>query len=206
MDNQVSAVWRNCVNTTASSFGEVIPSTSVGLAFKIYAAFERQGVTVRLLLALRARAHELVRFNLQGIVSASLVSLVAIVAMILVRCAQRFWAVNRSLTFGAQFGKPRKAYPRTHVTAYFICLLVANTIQATATALSLRWIAKGQIDQDMFCQAQGTSLIRVHSMPASGSQARSSKRAIWPWRCGKASPFCPSRDEPGMLTLCSRFS
>jgi len=76
------------------------------------------------------------RQGASGFVSVNLLSLTAILAMLL-------------------FGKPGKAYPRTHVTAYLVCLLAANTIQATATALSLRWITKGQIDQDIFCQAQG---------------------------------------------------
>jgi hypothetical protein len=84
-----------------------------------------------------------------------------------------------------QFGKLKNAYPRTHVIAYFISLLVANTIQASGTALSLRWIMKGLIEQDMFCQLQGTSHVQtVAHILRYLAQGRRNNSATLPRPCG----------------------
>jgi len=51
--------------------------------------------------------------------------------------------------------KPKNAYPRTHVIAYYFSLLAANAVQSSGTVMNLRWVLKGQIDAGTFCSLQG---------------------------------------------------
>jgi hypothetical protein len=51
--------------------------------------------------------------------------------------------------------KPKNAYPRTHVIAYYFSLLAANAIQSAGTVMNLHWVIKGEIDAGSFCSLQG---------------------------------------------------
>ncbi|KAJ7136072.1 hypothetical protein C8R44DRAFT_848804 [Mycena epipterygia] len=48
-----------------------------------------------------------------------------------------------------------KKYTHTHFQAYFVCLLLANTMQAWATTMSLKWVYRGGVVDGAFCAAQG---------------------------------------------------
>ncbi|KAF7300723.1 hypothetical protein HMN09_00958100 [Mycena chlorophos] len=50
--------------------------------------------------------------------------------------------------------KTRK-YRRTHVLAYIVCLLLANTMQSWGTILSLKWVVLGKILDGLHCYSQG---------------------------------------------------
>lgn len=78
-------------------------------------------------------------FDRAGVTWISTAGLVSILAIIILLVA----------------GKLKNAYPRTHVMAYFISLLIANTIQSTGTAMNLRWVKEGEINAGMFCSLQG---------------------------------------------------
>ncbi|KAJ6571800.1 hypothetical protein B0H19DRAFT_1131299 [Mycena capillaripes] len=48
-----------------------------------------------------------------------------------------------------------KRYSNTHFQAYFICLLLANTMQAWGMTMSLKWVELDGIVDGAFCAAQG---------------------------------------------------
>lgn len=48
-----------------------------------------------------------------------------------------------------------KRYSHTHFQAYFVCLLLANTMQAWGTTMSLKWVELHGIVDGSFCAAQG---------------------------------------------------
>ncbi|KAJ7336386.1 hypothetical protein DFH08DRAFT_706558 [Mycena albidolilacea] len=48
-----------------------------------------------------------------------------------------------------------KRYSHTHFQAYFLCLLLANTMQAWGTTMSLKWVELRGIVDGAFCAAQG---------------------------------------------------
>ncbi|KAJ6590547.1 hypothetical protein DFH09DRAFT_207234 [Mycena vulgaris] len=49
----------------------------------------------------------------------------------------------------------KKKYTHTHFQAYFVCLLLANTMQAWANTMSLRWVVHGGAEDGALCAAQG---------------------------------------------------
>ncbi|KAJ7484696.1 hypothetical protein FB451DRAFT_1233203 [Mycena latifolia] len=49
----------------------------------------------------------------------------------------------------------KKKYMHTHFQAYFVCLLLANTMQAWAVIMSLKWVEHGGVVDGAFCAAQG---------------------------------------------------
>ncbi|KAJ7076081.1 hypothetical protein B0H15DRAFT_864714 [Mycena belliarum] len=49
----------------------------------------------------------------------------------------------------------KKRYRHTHFQAYFVCLLLANTMQAWAVIMSLKWVEHGGVVDGPFCSAQG---------------------------------------------------
>jgi hypothetical protein len=49
-----------------------------------------------------------------------------------------------------------RRYKHTHFQAYFVCLLLANTMQAWGTTISLKWVLVGAIEDDSKCAMQGT--------------------------------------------------
>ncbi|KAJ7151095.1 hypothetical protein C8R46DRAFT_1123246 [Mycena filopes] len=48
-----------------------------------------------------------------------------------------------------------KRYSHTHFQAYFVCLLLANTMQAWGNTMSLKWVRRNGIEEGPFCSAQG---------------------------------------------------
>jgi len=46
-------------------------------------------------------------------------------------------------------------YHNTHVVPYFISLLTANVIQASATTLGARWLVEGSVEAGYYCSLQG---------------------------------------------------
>ncbi|KAJ6499676.1 hypothetical protein C8R47DRAFT_1111335 [Mycena vitilis] len=48
-----------------------------------------------------------------------------------------------------------KRYAHTHFQAYFICLLLANTMQAWSSTMSLKWVEMHGVVDGPFCSAQG---------------------------------------------------
>jgi len=48
-----------------------------------------------------------------------------------------------------------KKYTHTHFQAYFVCLLLANTMQAWGSTMSLKWLQLGGVFDGSFCAAQG---------------------------------------------------
>ncbi|KAK7019018.1 hypothetical protein R3P38DRAFT_2875372 [Favolaschia claudopus] len=49
----------------------------------------------------------------------------------------------------------KKKYTHTHFQAYFVCLLLANTMQAWGTTMSLKWVELLGVVDGSFCAAQG---------------------------------------------------
>ncbi|KAJ7430585.1 hypothetical protein B0H11DRAFT_2135038 [Mycena galericulata] len=48
-----------------------------------------------------------------------------------------------------------KKYTHTHFQAYFVCLLLANTMQAWGSTMSLKWVQLRGVVDGPFCAAQG---------------------------------------------------
>jgi len=48
-----------------------------------------------------------------------------------------------------------KKYSHTHFQAYFVCLLLANTMQAWGNTMSLKWVEDHGVYDGPFCAAQG---------------------------------------------------
>ncbi|KAJ7885121.1 hypothetical protein B0H14DRAFT_1366792, partial [Mycena olivaceomarginata] len=48
-----------------------------------------------------------------------------------------------------------KKYSSTHLVIYFYCLLLADAMQSFGAIMSLRWVARGGIEEGHFCGAQG---------------------------------------------------
>jgi len=48
-----------------------------------------------------------------------------------------------------------KKYSHTHFQAYFVCLLLANTMQAWGNTMSLKWVEDHGVFDGSFCAAQG---------------------------------------------------
>ncbi|KAJ7145392.1 hypothetical protein C8R43DRAFT_1012615 [Mycena crocata] len=48
-----------------------------------------------------------------------------------------------------------KRYSHTHFQAYFVCLLLANTMQAWATVMDIKWVELRGVLDGAFCAAQG---------------------------------------------------
>jgi len=48
-----------------------------------------------------------------------------------------------------------KKYSHTHFQAYFVCLLLANLMQAWGTTMSLKWVEDRGVEDGAFCAAQG---------------------------------------------------
>ncbi|KAJ6631178.1 hypothetical protein B0H10DRAFT_711186 [Mycena sp. CBHHK59/15] len=48
-----------------------------------------------------------------------------------------------------------KKYTHTHFQIYFVCLLLANTMQAWGTIMNLKWVGRGGVVDGPFCAAQG---------------------------------------------------
>jgi len=57
--------------------------------------------------------------------------------------------------FGLMTFAFNKQYRHTHFQAYFICLLLANTMQAWGTIMSLKWVILGEVQDGGHCYAQG---------------------------------------------------
>ncbi|KAJ6486849.1 hypothetical protein C8R45DRAFT_996229 [Mycena sanguinolenta] len=57
--------------------------------------------------------------------------------------------------FGVMTFMSSKKYTHTHFQAYFVCLLLANTMQAWDTTMSLKWVELHGIVDGSFCAAQG---------------------------------------------------
>jgi len=49
----------------------------------------------------------------------------------------------------------RKSTANTHLFGYFVCLMLANMMQAIGTIMNTEWVAKGGIETGPFCTAQG---------------------------------------------------
>ncbi|KAJ7660058.1 hypothetical protein B0H17DRAFT_1095530 [Mycena rosella] len=49
----------------------------------------------------------------------------------------------------------KKTYTHTHFQAYFVCLLLANTMQAWANIISLGWVTRGGVQDGGLCAMQG---------------------------------------------------
>jgi len=58
------------------------------------------------------------------------------------------------ITFTVMFRRFPK-YHNTHIVPYFISLLIANVIQALATALGARWLVTGAVEAGHYCSLQG---------------------------------------------------
>ncbi|KAJ7275081.1 hypothetical protein C8J57DRAFT_1714784 [Mycena rebaudengoi] len=48
-----------------------------------------------------------------------------------------------------------KKYTNTHFQVYFVCLLLANVMQAWGNIISLKWIGRGGVIDDSLCAMQG---------------------------------------------------
>jgi len=46
-------------------------------------------------------------------------------------------------------------YQNTHVIAYFICLLLANALQAIGSIMNVKWVAERVVEAGTFCSVQG---------------------------------------------------
>ncbi|KAF7323763.1 hypothetical protein MKEN_00597300 [Mycena kentingensis (nom. inval.)] len=57
--------------------------------------------------------------------------------------------------FGLMIFLSKKEYRHTHFRTYFICLLLANTMQAWGTIMSLKWVVSGEVQDGPHCYAQG---------------------------------------------------
>lgn len=57
-----------------------------------------------------------------------------------------------------------KKYTHTHFQAYFVCLLLANTMQAWGSTMSLKWVQLRGVVDGPFCAAQGPSRVILRSV------------------------------------------
>ncbi|KAJ7322876.1 hypothetical protein DFH08DRAFT_352618 [Mycena albidolilacea] len=48
-----------------------------------------------------------------------------------------------------------KKYSSTHLVIYFYCLLLADAMESFGAIMSLRWVARGGVEEGHFCGAQG---------------------------------------------------
>jgi len=51
--------------------------------------------------------------------------------------------------------RQRKAYHHTHIFAYYVSLMAANTLQAVGTLMNFHWVALGDVISGPFCSTQG---------------------------------------------------
>ncbi|KAF9653007.1 hypothetical protein BDM02DRAFT_3183333 [Thelephora ganbajun] len=80
------------------------------------------------------------------LVATSCLSLVAVLGL-LILMGVAAW-LNRT-------SESKNYFFRTNVAAYFICLLVADLIQALASIMNARWVQFGGVQRGQFCTAQG---------------------------------------------------
>jgi len=74
---------------------------------------------------------------------------------VIIQIASGLISLSALLVLFALMSFMKKKYTHTHFQVYFVCLLLANTMQAWSATMSLKWVVHGGAVDGAFCAAQG---------------------------------------------------